>query len=67
MLGENLRERGIEAREVKLGANQEVGDALITIAQYGEPCYKFGHKFGTQKVLKQYIEHGFGGTYVSIL
>lgn len=24
-----------------------------------------GHKFGTQKILKQFIEHEFGGAYFS--
>ena len=67
MFGENLTVSGFDEREVLLGAIYKVGDAMVQISQYRKPCYKFGHKFGTQKVLKQFIEHGFGGTYVSIL
>ena len=32
-----------------------------------QTCFKFGVKFGTQKVLKQFIEHGYPGTYLRVL
>lgn len=67
MFGENLTVSGFDERAVYLGDIYQVGKALVQISQYREPCYKFGHKFGTQKVLKQFIQHGFGGTYLSIL
>jgi MOSC domain-containing protein YiiM len=67
MFGENLTVSGFDEREVFLGDIYKVGEALVQISQYREPCYKLGYKFGTQKVLKQFIEHGYGGTYVSIL
>lgn len=67
MFGENLTVSGFDERKVFLGDIYKVGEALVQVSQYREPCYKFGHKFGTQKVLKQFIKHGFGGTYLSIL
>lgn len=67
MFGENLTLSGFDERKVFLGDIYKVGEALVQVSQYREPCYKFGHKFGTQKVLKQFITHGFGGTYLSIL
>ncbi len=67
MFGENLTVSGFDEREVYLGDIYQLGEARVQVSQYREPCYKFGHKFGTQKVLKQFIEHGFGGTYLSIL
>ncbi len=67
MFGENLTVSDFDERKVFLGDIYKVGEALVQVAQYREPCYKFGHKFGTQKVLKQFINHGFGGTYLSIL
>lgn len=67
MFGENLTVSGFDERKVYLGDIYKVGETIVQISQYREPCYKFGHKFGTQKVLKQFIEHGFGGTYLSIL
>jgi MOSC domain-containing protein YiiM len=67
MFGENLTVEGFDERNVFLGDIYKVGEALVQVSQYREPCYKLGHKFGTQKILKQFIEHGFGGTYLSIL
>lgn len=67
MFGENLTVSDFDEREVFLGDIYKVGDALVQVSQYREPCYKLGYKFGTQKVLRQFIEHGFGGTYLSIL
>lgn len=67
MFGENLTVSDFDEREVFLGDIYKVGDALVQVAQYREPCYKLGHKFGTQQVIRQFIEHGFGGTYLSIL
>jgi len=67
MFGENLTVSGFDERKVFLGDIYRVGEAVVQVSQYREPCYKFGHKFGTQEVLKQFIEHGRGGTYLSIL
>jgi MOSC domain-containing protein YiiM len=67
MFGENLTVSDFDERKVFLGDIYKVGEALVQVSQYREPCYKFGHKFGTQKVLKQFVKHGFGGTYLSIL
>ncbi|MFK8057961.1 MAG: MOSC domain-containing protein [Saprospiraceae bacterium] len=67
MFGENLTMAGFDESKVYLGDIYRVGEALVQVSQYREPCYKIGHKFGTQKVLKQFIQHGFGGTYLSLL
>lgn len=67
MFGENLTVSNFDENNVFLGDIYEVGDAIVQVSQYREPCYKLGHKFGTQKVLKQFIQNGYGGTYVSIL
>ena len=67
MFGENLTVSGFDESEVFLGDIYKVGEALVQVSQYREPCYKLGHKFGTQKMLKQFIQHGRGGTYLSIL
>ncbi|MFT5435548.1 MAG: MOSC domain-containing protein YiiM [Ulvibacter sp.] len=67
MFGENLTVSDFDETKVFLGDIYKVGEALVQVSQFREPCYKFGHKFGTQKVLKQFVKHGFGGTYLSIL
>ena len=67
MFGENLTVSNFDETNVYVGDIYKVGDALVQVSQQREPCYKLGYKFGTQHVLKQFIEHGFGGTYLSIL
>ncbi|GAB1856361.1 MOSC domain-containing protein [Flavobacteriaceae bacterium MHTCC 0001] len=67
MFGENLTINGLNETQVMIGDIYKIGDALVQITQPREPCFKFGVKFGTQNVLKQFIEHGFPGTYVSVL
>ena len=67
MFGENLTVADFDENDVFLGDIYKVGEATVQVSQYREPCYKFGYKFGSQRVIKQFIEHGFGGTYLSIL
>lgn len=67
MFGENLTLSNFDEREVYLGDIYRIGNALVQISQYREPCYKLGHKFGTQAIIKQFIERGFAGSYMSIL
>ncbi len=67
MFGENLTVNGLNERQILIGDIYKIGDALVEVTQPREPCFKFGVKFGTQNVIKQFIDHGFPGTYVSVL
>ena len=67
MFGENLTVSGLDETKIHIGDVYKVGKALVQITQPREPCFKFGVKFGNQNVLKQFIEHGYPGTYVRIL
>jgi MOSC domain-containing protein YiiM len=67
MLGENLTVQGLDEKQLHIGDFYKVGDALVQITQPREPCYKFAHKFNSQEVLKQFIDHGFPGTYVRVV
>jgi MOSC domain-containing protein YiiM len=67
MFGENLTLAGFDEDLVCVGDIYQVGEATVQVSQYREPCYKLGVKFGTQQVIRQFIDHGYGGTYLSIL
>lgn len=67
MFGENLTVSGLNESKLNIGDIYKVGDAVVQITQPREPCFKFGVKFGTQKVLKQFIKHGFPGTYLRVI
>ncbi len=67
MFGENLTIEGLDESKLKIGNIYRLGGALVQITQPREPCYKLGIRFGTQNILKDFIDHGFPGTYVRIL
>ncbi|MBP0905135.1 MOSC domain-containing protein [Mariniflexile gromovii] len=67
MFGENLTVKDLDETKIHIGDIYKLGSALVQITQPREPCYKFGVKFGTQRVLKQFVKHGCPGTYVRIL
>ena len=67
MFGENLTIFGLNEKDIYIGDIYKIGSALVQVTQPREPCFKFGMKFGTQEVLKQFIDHGFPGTYVRVL
>lgn len=67
MFGENLTVEGLNETKIRIGDIFRVGSAVVQVSQPREPCYKLGVRFGTQKILKRYIAHGFPGTYVRIL
>lgn len=67
MFGENLTMEGLDESTVRIGSIYRLGTALVEISQPREPCYKLGIKFGTQNILKEFIDHGYPGTYVKVL
>lgn len=67
MFGENLTIEGLNEAKLNIGDIFRLGTALIEITQPREPCYKLGIKFGTQKILKEFIAHSHPGTYIRVL
>lgn len=67
MFGENLTIADLDETQILVGDIYKMGNALIQVTQPREPCFKFAHKFGTTDVLKQFINHGFPGTYIRVL
>lgn len=67
MFGENLSVEGLDESKLQLGDIYRVGTALVQVSQPREPCFKLGIRFGSQEVLKQFIDHAYPGTYVRVL
>lgn len=67
MFGENLTLSNFDERSVFLGEIYKIGEAVVQVSQSREPCYKLAYKFGTPQIVKQFIERGFSGTYLSII
>ncbi|MGI9547666.1 MAG: MOSC domain-containing protein [Flavobacteriaceae bacterium] len=67
MFGENLTVDGLDEDSIYIGNIYEIGSALVQVSQPREPCYKLGIRFGSQKILLQFISHAQPGTYVRVL
>ena len=67
MFGENLTVDGLDESDIYVGDIYELGNALVEVGQPREPCFKLGIRFGSQQILRQFIEHAYPGTYVRIL
>ncbi len=67
MFGENLTVEGLDENQLCIGDIYKVGSAVVQVTEPRQPCYKLGIKFGTQQVLREFIDFGHPGTYVRIL
>ena len=67
MFGENLTISDMNESEIRIGDIYKIGEALVQVSQPREPCYKLGIRFKNQQIIKQFIDHGYSGTYVRIL
>tara|TARA_R110000796_G_scaffold104102_1_gene213822 strand:+ start:208106 stop:208765 length:660 start_codon:yes stop_codon:yes gene_type:complete len=67
MFGENLTIKGLDESKIRIGDIYKLGSALVQITQPREPCYKLGIRFDNQKIIKQFVEHNYPGTYIRIL
>lgn len=67
MFGENLSVLGLDERVITIGSVYTIGSARIQVTQPRQPCYKLGIRFGTQKVLKQFIASNYSGVYLKVL
>jgi MOSC domain-containing protein YiiM len=67
MLGENLTVENLDEKKLFIGDIYKLGNTLVQITIPREPCYKFAHKFGTEAVLQQFIDHGYSGTYIRVI
>lgn len=66
-MGENITIEGLVESEIKIGAHYRIGEAVIEIAQPRQPCFKQGIRFGTQKVVKDFINSPYSGIYVRVI
>ncbi|MCP4975409.1 MAG: MOSC domain-containing protein [Maribacter sp.] len=67
MFGENLTIKDLNEANLRIGDIYKIGGALVQVSQPREPCYKLGVRFGSQEILRQFIDRGFPGTYLRIL
>lgn len=67
MFGENLTILGLDERIVKIGEQYKIGQAIVEISQPRQPCFKLGVRFGSQTIIKKFINTTYSGVYVRVL
>lgn len=65
--GENFTTEGLLEDEVHVGDRFIVGSAEFAVTQPRFPCYKLGLKFGTQAILKTFLDSERSGYYLKVL
>jgi MOSC domain-containing protein YiiM len=64
--GENLTVEGLREETLHVGDQVAIGSVLLTVTQPRTPCFKLGIKFGTNRILKEFLESGRSGFYFSV-
>lgn len=67
MFGENLTIEDLDESKLRIGDTYKLGTSLVQITQPREPCYKLGIRFNDQKIIKQFVQHNYPGSYIKIL
>jgi MOSC domain-containing protein YiiM len=67
MFGENLTTKGLLEDSIYSGDRFRIGGAELIVTKPRFPCYKLGMKFGTESIIKQFLESLRSGFYLSVL
>jgi MOSC domain-containing protein YiiM len=65
--GENLTIENFSESNVRIGNQYKIGSCLVEVSQPREPCFKLGIKFGSQKIVKAFVNSDFPGAYFRVL
>lgn len=64
--GENLTTEELLEDSLHIGDQVAIGSVLLTVTQPRSPCFKLGIKFGTNRIIKEFLESGRSGFYFSV-
>ncbi|MGE0562736.1 MAG: MOSC domain-containing protein [Flavobacteriales bacterium] len=67
MFGENITLNHIDETIIRIGSIYQLGKATVQISEPRIPCFKLGHKFNDQTIIKEFINSSYSGFYVRIL
>ncbi len=67
MLGENLTLSEIDEAKVFIGDIYKVGTAIVQVSQPRRPCIKLAAKFGSNDMIRQFIEYDHPGIYFRVI
>ena len=65
--GENLTVEGMREDRVHVGDRFAIGGAELMVTQPRTPCFKLGIKFGSQRIVKQFLRSERSGFYFAVV
>jgi MOSC domain-containing protein YiiM len=66
-MGENLTTQGFSEEDVYVGDRWNIGEVLLEVAKFREPCFKFNIKMGWSGAAKSMIASGYSGWYFRVI
>jgi MOSC domain-containing protein YiiM len=66
-LGENFTTEGLHEDSIRIQDRLSVGSAEFAVTQPRSPCYKLGLRFGTNRMIKMFLESLRSGFYLRVL
>jgi len=66
-MGENLTTSGFSEEDVYVGDRWKVGEVILEVADFREPCFKFNINMGWSGAAKAMIASGFSGWYLRVI
>jgi len=67
MFGENLTLSDVDEAEIMIGDIYKVGEAIVQVSQPRQPCNKFAAKFGSTRLIRQFIDFDHPGVYMRVI
>lgn len=65
--GENLTITGLTEKDVFIGDNWHVGQTILQVTQFREPCFKLNIKMNFKGAAKTMVQSGFSGWYLRVI
>lgn len=67
MFGENLTITNLDETKLHVGDTFSIGQAIVEVTKPRQPCMKLGIRFGTMKIVKQFLKKTYSGVYFKVL
>lgn len=67
VFGENITLEKFDEAEIKIGSIYRLGTSLVQISRPRQPCFKLGIRFGTQRIIKEFLNSLKTGVYIRVL
>ena len=65
--GENISAQEMHEENVFIGDRFQIGDAIVEVSQGRQPCWKLGHFFSDQSMVKAVVDTAKGGWYYRVI